>query len=168
MRITTLPRVAGFLTLVWVCGCGNASTSPSSDPNAKAEPAARLVGVWEASMKPTATDDKGKPIEIQGEPVTIRFEFRPDGNLGGEFFFPLTGTWKLARAEGDKLTVDVEMNLPEGGFESKTENDKTTTKEDFKIRKEKDTLTIVFENDDEITVTSAKDPKEPLKLKQKK
>ena len=170
MRFTGCNLIFGCVALLVSVGCDRNKATTSNEPatsNPAANSSARLHGVWEATERPTVTIN-GKTVEGEGDPITVRFEFRADGTLSADLFFPMTGTWKVAKTEGDTLTLDVEMNVPSGGFESKTENGKTTTKSEMAVKKEKDTLTVSFEPDDQITIRSAKDAGNPLKLKRKK
>src|SRR5262245_15793831 len=100
MRLPLIPRLAAFCALVWVCGCGRGQDNAPPQPAAKADPAARLVGVWEGEMDLKVD---GQAPAGQG-PLPVRFEFRGDGTLKLEGL-PVEGkTWKLAEAKGNTLT----------------------------------------------------------------
>jgi len=179
LSLTCCLLMFGVALVAAGCG-GGAKTDPKSDPKTDSKAAkaaaqqdpesAKLIGVWEGSEKPTTTIN-GKKVEAQGEPITVKFEFRGDGALAMDIPFfpaPVRGTWKVLKSEGSKLTVATVLEMPSFSFESKTVNDKASSKTDIQTKKEEDTFTIVFETADRIVMTPAKMPDEPLTLQRKK
>jgi hypothetical protein len=106
-------------------GCSGDSSSPEK----------RLIGAWKAK---------------EGGQEMV-FEFKEDKTTtmkGGPI--PLSGTWSLVRAEGDKLTIKTAMELPS----FKIEGDKSTVE----TKTQEKEFTIDFETDDRMKMAPTDDP----------
>jgi hypothetical protein len=145
-------------------GCGKKSspTTGGDNPGPSAS-AAKLVGTWES--EPEQAEVNGKKV---GKPMSMTVEFKANGELKLDVFFELTGTWKVVKEEGNTLTIDTEVGMPDFKFESKTEKGKTVEKTEEGVKKERKTFTITFDGPDVITMTDVDDKPQPMKLKRKK
>jgi hypothetical protein len=95
-------------------------------------------------------------------------EFKENGELKLDVIFELTGTWKAVKEEGNTLTIDTEVEMPDFKFEATTKDGKTVQKSEESIKKERKTFTITFDGPDAMTMTDAGDKQQPMKFKRKK
>jgi len=128
----------------------------TSDPLAAA--AKRLVGVWKGKPPMPEGEKKGPPMDM-----SITMEFKDGGAAVMDMvMFKINGTWKVLKADGDKLTVNMEMEPPDlGGLMKGKEKD-------AKPPKETEEFTIVFQTDDKISMGPTKSPKEAIILDRQK
>jgi hypothetical protein len=166
--MSTKPFVTLFAVAVAAvlagAGCGKkASPSSGADNPAASAGAAKLVGVWES--EPEQAEVNGKKV---GKPISMTVEFKEGGALRADILIEMSGTWKVVKEEGNTLTVDTEVDMPDFQFESKTEKGKTVEKTKEGVKKEKKTFKITFDGPDAITMTDVDDKPQPLKLKRKK
>ena len=136
--MSTTRRVGAVLVCVLLLSAGGCS-----EPFSK-----KLVGTWEGSE------------DLGGKAETVTMEFKPDGGLRLAMGpFEMTGTYKVVKEDGKTVTLDTEMTgLNIGG--EKLGDEKTKPKGDKK------TVTVVFEDDNTISMTSDGKP-ETKKLKRK-
>ncbi len=132
----------------------------SSDPVAAASK--KLVGVWKGKppMPPGAEkgEKNGPPMEM-----TITMEFKDGGAAVMDMMmFKINGTWKVLKADGEKLTVNMEMEPPDlGGLMKGKEKD-------AKPPKETEEFTIVFQTNDKISMGPTKKPAEAIVMDRQK
>jgi hypothetical protein len=128
-------------------GCEKSATTGPGKPGDETY-GKKLVGVWEGS------EDFG------GKSVPFTVEFMADNGLKMSMGPPdekeplvMTGTWKLVKEEGKTVTIETELalNVPEVKEKSKPS---------------KKTLTVTFDDANNITTTQADKP-ESKKLKRK-
>jgi hypothetical protein len=140
-------RVAGVLVGVALAtaGCNKSSTTgtkPADETYAK-----KLVGVWEG------TDEETKGPK--GEAMSM--EFKADGgfkvSLGADEV--ITGTWKAVKEEGKTVTVETEAGFAVPG-EAKDSG-----------KKQKKTLSAVFEDANTVVISDSGDKPKPSKFKRK-
>lgn len=119
-------------------------------------PTTLFVGRWECLEQPPLLID-GKPV-VKGLPTDFKFDFRKDGTFDGEMIFPVKGMWKVLQKEGKRLTVELHVETPD------------LAKNDPKVqpKTEKLEFTVVFNNDNEMTMTPTNDKKNTLTFQRKK
>jgi len=129
---------AAAAVLSWV-GCSG------SDPLAAA--GNRLVGSWQGEAKMSGPDSN---VTISGS-MPVKVEFKADGTMTMNMLMTLSGTWKVLSAEGDKLTVDVALEMPSGPGSAEAKKDERE-------------FSIAFEGDDRITMAPTDEPSEAMTL----
>jgi hypothetical protein len=145
-------------------GCGKKSSPTTSGEQSSGGPSgAKLVGTWES--EPEQIEVNGKKV---GDPKSMSVEFKKNGELKLDVFFELTGTWKVVKEEGNTLTIDTEVEMPDFKFEATTKDGKTVEKSDKSTKKERKTFTITFDGPDAMTMTDAAEKPRPMKFKRKK
>jgi hypothetical protein len=146
-------------------GCGKKSSpSPStSDGQTSGPSGAKLVGTWQT--EPEQVEVNGKKV---GKPMSMTAEFKENGELKLDVIFELTGTWKAVKEEGNTLTIDTEVGMPDFKFEQTTKDGKTVQKSEESVKKERKTFTITFDGPDAMTMTDVGDKPDPMKFKRKK
>jgi hypothetical protein len=144
-------------------GCGKKSSSSNSGEQTGGPSGAKLVGTWET--EPEQMEVNGKKV---GKPMSMTAEFKENGELKLDVIFELTGTWKVVKEEGNTLTVDTVVEMPDFKFEATTKDGKTVEKSEQSTKKERKTFTITFDGPDAMTMTEVGDKPDPMKFKRKK
>ena len=158
-----------FVSLVAVAavlacaGCGKKTSPSTSDGQASGSLGAKLVGTWQT--EPEQVEVNGKKV---GEPILATAEFKQNGELKLDLLFELTGTWKAVKEEGNTLTIDTEVEVPDFKFEATTKDGKTVQKSEESKKKERKTFTITFDGPDAMTMTEVGGKPDPMKFKRKK
>jgi hypothetical protein len=124
---------------------------------------AKLVGTWET--EPEQAEVNGKKV---GKPMSMTAEFKENGELKLDVIFELKGTWKAVKEEGNTLTIDTEVEMPDFKFEATTKDGKTVEKSQESTKKERKTFTITFDGPDAMTMADTGDKPLPMKFKRKK
>lgn len=162
--------------LVLCVGCpGDETRAPKEDSGAGAPrgeattrfeaPASdtqKLIGLW----KGTESMQGGPDAKIEAseeEEIELSVEFKDDGSMTMDVGLPveMSGTWKLAKAEGNTLTVNTVIDTPSGEFSVDEEGAKATEKVGMKTEKEELEFTIVFDTDDRIIMAPSDKPDQP-------
>jgi hypothetical protein len=110
MRLAQLLTMAAMLAFCLLAGCSN--------------PAARLVGKWEAQLAPPATEGMSVGERISGAVVSLmkmNLEFTADGRMGFHASVPggstdIQGTWKYLKPEGDVAVLEITPDGASGSF----------------------------------------------------
>jgi hypothetical protein len=142
-------------------GCGKKSSSSSGQSSGPS--AAKLVGTWQT--EPEQAEVNGKKV---GKSISMTAEFKEDGKLKLDMFFELNGTWKVVKEEGNTLTIETEVEMPNFKFEATTKEGKTVEKTQETKKKERKTFTVTFDGPDAMTMTDVDDKPLPMKFKRKK
>jgi hypothetical protein len=156
----SLVAVSAVLACV---GCGKKSSPPTPDGQTPGPSGAKLVGTWQT--EPEQVEVNGKKV---GKPMSMTAEFKQNGELKLDVIFELTGTWKAVKEEGNTLTIDTEVGMPDFKFEATTKDGKTVQKSEESMKKERKTFTITFDGPDAMTMSDVGDKQKPMQFKRKK
>jgi hypothetical protein len=128
----------------------------------------RLVGTWAGKPDASASQKGPNILDLEGEMV---FKFQPDGTFSVELPIPIPiqGTWQVARADGDSLTVKTVEEHQSISFSSETdEKGRQVEKEETTTKKEDGEYDILFKSDDQIVMTRKDEPDEPITFHRKR
>jgi hypothetical protein len=151
--------------LVQAAGCSKSDSTGDAGRDPLASAAKRLAGEWKGKAPLQMGAEKPKP---GAKELEIGCVFKTDGTMTMDLLFPMSGTWEVVKADGDKLTVKTVLEMPSFSSESKMEGDKQQETTKVSTSKETQEFSIVFETDDRIVMSPTDDPDEKGTLERQK